>query len=186
MIEAISEHDDALDAQIHRRASRFQNDEIRAGHPQGPTIALQIFPVILRNGFSRTKASRRCWTRWWTTCPPRWTCRLSKAWDVDDPEKDPDPPTRSDAEPFSRTGFQDHDRPVRRATGILSVFYSGSMKSGWFGVQCGQAPQRTRWTPASACMPINAKRFKRFLPATSVAACRPERRFRRGDTILRR
>ena len=67
---------------------------------------------------SRTRASSRCSTRSSTTCPSPLDVPATMANDPDDGASSSSG-QRSDDEPFSRPGLQDHDRPLRRPAGLL-------------------------------------------------------------------
>ncbi len=125
MIEAISEHDEAL---LHKfiEGEAISNEEIRAGIRKA-TIALKIFPVICGTAF-KNKGVQTMLDAVVDYLPSPLDVPPIEGLDVDDPEK-----TlvrhASDAEPFSALVFKIMTDPY---VGQLAFFrvYSGSMKSG--------------------------------------------------------
>jgi elongation factor G len=125
MIEAISEHDEAL---MHKfiEGETVTNDEIRAGIRKA-TIALQIFPVICGTAF-KNKGVQTMLDAVVDYLPSPLDVPPIEGHDVDDPEKILIRHA-SDSEPFSALVFKIMTDPY---VGQLAFFrvYSGTLKSG--------------------------------------------------------
>ena len=125
MIEAISEHDEAL---MHKfiEGEAITNDEIRAGIRKA-TIALQIFPVICGTAF-KNKGVQTMLDAVVDYLPSPLDVPPIEGHDVDDPEKVLIRHA-SDSEPFSALVFKIMTDPY---VGQLAFFrvYSGTLKSG--------------------------------------------------------
>ena len=125
MIEAISEHDEAL---MHKfiEGEAITNDEIRAGIRKA-TIALQIFPVICGTAF-KNKGVQTMLDAVVDYLPSPLDVPAIEGHDVDDPEKVL-VRQASDSEPFSALVFKIMTDPY---VGQLAFFrvYSGTLKSG--------------------------------------------------------
>jgi len=125
MIEAISEHDEAL---MHKfiEGETVTNDEIRAGIRKA-TIALQIFPVICGTAF-KNKGVQTMLDAVVDYLPSPLDVPAIEGHDVDDPEKVL-VRKASDSEPFSALVFKIMTDPY---VGQLAFFrvYSGTLKSG--------------------------------------------------------
>jgi elongation factor G len=125
MIEAISEHDEAL---MHKfiEGEAITNDEIRAGIRKA-TIALQIFPVICGTAF-KNKGVQTMLDAVVDYLPSPLDVPAIEGHDVDDPEKVL-VRRASDSEPFSALVFKIMTDPY---VGQLAFFrvYSGTLKSG--------------------------------------------------------
>ncbi len=125
MIEAISEHDEAL---MHKfiEGEAITNDEIRAGIRKA-TIALQIFPVICGTAF-KNKGVQTMLDAVVDYLPSPLDVPAIEGHDVDDPEKVLIRHA-SDSEPFSALVFKIMTDPY---VGQLAFFrvYSGTLKSG--------------------------------------------------------
>src|SRR6476646_3630087 len=125
MIEAISEHDEAL---MHKfiEGEAITNDEIRAGIRKA-TIALQIFPVIYGTTF-KNKGVQTMLDAMVDYLPSPLDIPAIESHDVDDPEKVL-VRKASDSEPFSTLVFKIMTDPY---VGQLAFFrvYSGTLKSG--------------------------------------------------------
>jgi elongation factor G len=125
MIEAISEHDEAL---MHKfiEGEAISNDEIKAGIRKA-TIALQIFPVICGTAF-KNKGVQTMLDAVVDYLPSPLDVPAIEGLDVDHPDK-----TlvrhASDSEPFSALVFKIMTDPY---VGQLAFFrvYSGTLKSG--------------------------------------------------------
>jgi elongation factor G len=127
MIEAISEHDEAL---MHKfiEGEAITNDEIRAGI-RTATIALQIFPVICGTAF-KNKGVQTMLDAVVDYLPSPLDVPPIEGHDVDDPDKVLIRHA-SDSEPFSALVFKIMTDPY---VGQLAFFrvYSGTLKSGEF------------------------------------------------------
>jgi elongation factor G len=125
MIEAISEHDEAL---MHKfiEGETVTNDEIRAGIRKA-TIALQIFPVICGTAF-KNKGVQTMLDAVVDYLPSPLDVPAIEGHDVDNPEKIL-VRHASDSEPFSALVFKIMTDPY---VGQLAFFrvYSGTLKSG--------------------------------------------------------
>ncbi len=125
MIEAISEHDEAL---MHKfiEGESITNDEIRAGIRKA-TIALQIFPVICGTAF-KNKGVQTMLDAVVDYLPSPLDVPAIEGHDVDDPEKVL-VRKASDSEPFAALVFKIMTDPY---VGQLAFFrvYSGTLKSG--------------------------------------------------------
>ncbi len=125
MIEAISEHDEAL---MHKfiEGETVTNDEIRAGIRKA-TIALQIFPVICGTAF-KNKGVQTMLDAVVDYLPSPLDVPAIEGHDVDDHEKIL-VRHASDSEPFSALVFKIMTDPY---VGQLAFFrvYSGTLKSG--------------------------------------------------------
>ena len=125
MIEAISEHDEAL---MHKfiEGEAITNDEIRAGIRKA-TIALKIFPVICGTAF-KNKGVQTMLDAVVDYLPSPLDVPPIEGHDVDDPEKILIRHA-SDSEPFSALVFKIMTDPY---VGQLAFFrvYSGTLKSG--------------------------------------------------------
>jgi elongation factor G len=127
MIEAISEHDEAL---MHKfiDGEAITNDEIRAGIRKA-TIALQIFPVICGTAF-KNKGVQTMLDAVVDYLPSPLDVPAIEGLDVDNPEKILFRHA-SDSEPFSALVFKIMTDPY---VGQLAFFrvYSGTLKAGEF------------------------------------------------------
>jgi elongation factor G len=127
MIEAISEHDEAL---MHKfiEGETVTNDEIRAGIRKA-TIAMHIFPVICGTAF-KNKGVQTMLDAVVDYLPSPLDVPAIEGHDVDDPEKILYRHA-SDSEPFSALVFKIMTDPY---VGQLAFFrvYSGTLKSGEF------------------------------------------------------
>jgi elongation factor G len=127
MIEAISEHDEAL---MHKfiEGEAITNDEIRAGI-RTATIALQIFPVICGTAF-KNKGVQTMLDAVVDYLPSPLDVPPIEGHDVDNPDKILIRHA-SDSEPFSALVFKIMTDPY---VGQLAFFrvYSGTLKSGEF------------------------------------------------------
>jgi elongation factor G len=127
MIEAISEHDEAL---MHKfiEGEAVTNDEIRAGIRQA-TIAMHIFPVICGTAF-KNKGVQTMLDAVVDYLPSPLDVPPIEGHDVDDPEKILIRHA-SDSEPFSALVFKIMTDPY---VGQLAFFrvYSGTLKAGEF------------------------------------------------------
>jgi len=127
MIEAISEHDEAL---MHKfiEGEAITNDEIRAGIRKA-TIAMHIFPVICGTAF-KNKGVQTMLDAVVDYLPSPLDVPPIEGHDVDDPEKILIRHA-SDSEPFSALVFKIMTDPY---VGQLAFFrvYSGTLKSGEF------------------------------------------------------
>jgi elongation factor G len=125
MIEAISEHDEAL---MHKfiEGEAITNDEIRAGIRKA-TIALQIFPVICGTAF-KNKGVQTMLDAVVDYLPSPLDVPAIEGVDVDDPEKVL-VRKAADSEPFAALVFKIMTDPY---VGQLAFFrvYSGTLKSG--------------------------------------------------------
>jgi elongation factor G len=125
MIEAISEHDEAL---MHKfiEGETVTNDEIRAGIRKA-TIALQIFPVICGTAF-KNKGVQTMLDAVVDYLPSPLDVPAIEGHDVDDHDKIL-VRHASDSEPFSALVFKIMTDPY---VGQLAFFrvYSGTLKSG--------------------------------------------------------
>jgi elongation factor G len=125
MIEAISEHDEAL---MHKfiEGEAITNDEIRAGIRKA-TIALQIFPVICGTAF-KNKGVQTMLDAVVDYLPSPLDVPPIEGHDVDDPTKILIRHA-SDSEPFAALVFKIMTDPY---VGQLAFFrvYSGTLKSG--------------------------------------------------------
>jgi elongation factor G len=125
MIEAISEHDEAL---MHKfiEGEAVTNDEIRAGIRKA-TIALQIFPVICGTAF-KNKGVQTMLDAVVDYLPSPLDVPPIEGHDVDDPTKILIRHA-SDSEPFAALVFKIMTDPY---VGQLAFFrvYSGTLKSG--------------------------------------------------------
>ena len=125
MIEAISEHDEAL---MHKfiEGETVTNDEIRAGIRKA-TIALQIFPVICGTAF-KNKGVQTMLDAVVDYLPSPLDVPAIEGHDVDDPDKIL-VRHASDSEPFAALVFKIMTDPY---VGQLAFFrvYSGTLKSG--------------------------------------------------------
>ena len=127
MIEAISEHDEAL---MHKfiEGEAITNDEIRAGIRKA-TIAMHIFPVICGTAF-KNKGVQTMLDAVVDYLPSPLDVPPIEGHDVDDPEKILIRHA-SDSEPFSALVFKIMTDPY---VGHLAFFrvYSGTLKAGEF------------------------------------------------------
>ena len=134
----------SADAQVHRRRSHHQRRNPR-GHPQGDHRVADL-PGNLRHGFQEQG------------CPdhagrggglPSLSAGRSahRGPRHRSPRKDPGPP-RFRQRALLGAGVQDHDRPVRRPTGILPGLL-GHAEERRIRVQRGQEPQRARGAPVA-------------------------------------
>jgi elongation factor G len=127
MIEAISEHDEAL---MHKfiEGEAITNDEIRAGIRKA-TIALKIFPVICGTAF-KNKGIQTMLDAVVDYLPSPLDVPPIEGHDIDDPEKIL-VRHASDSEPFAALVFKIMTDPY---VGQLAFFrvYSGTLKSGEF------------------------------------------------------
>src|ERR1035438_1903164 len=127
MIEAISEHDEAL---MHKfiEGESVTNDEIRAGIRKA-TIAMHIFPVICGTAF-KNKGVQTMLDAVVDYLPSPLDVPPIEGHDVDDPEKILIRHA-SDSEPFSALVFKIMTDPY---VGQLAFFrvYSGTLKAGEF------------------------------------------------------
>jgi elongation factor G len=127
MIEAISEHDEAL---MHKfiEGEAITNDEIRAGIRKA-TIAMHIFPVICGTAF-KNKGVQTMLDAVVDYLPSPLDVPPIEGHDVDDPEKILIRHA-SDSEPFSALVFKIMTDPY---VGQLAFFrvYSGTLKAGEF------------------------------------------------------
>jgi elongation factor G len=127
MIEAISEHDEAL---MHKfiEGEAITNDEIRAGIRKA-TIAMHIFPVICGTAF-KNKGVQTMLDAVVDYLPSPLDVPAIEGHDVDDPEKILYR-RASDSEPFSALVFKIMTDPY---VGQLAFFrvYSGTLKAGEF------------------------------------------------------
>jgi len=127
MIEAISEHDEAL---MHKfiEGEAITNDEIRAGIRKA-TIAMHIFPVICGTAF-KNKGVQTMLDAVVDYLPSPLDVPAIEGHDVDDPEKILYRHA-SDSEPFSALVFKIMTDPY---VGQLAFFrvYSGTLKAGEF------------------------------------------------------
>ena len=125
MIEAISEHDEAL---MHKfiEGESITNDEIRAGIRKA-TIAMHIFPVICGTAF-KNKGVQTMLDAVVDYLPSPLDVPPIEGHDIDDPEKILIRHA-SDSEPFSALVFKIMTDPY---VGQLAFFrvYSGTLKSG--------------------------------------------------------
>jgi elongation factor G len=125
MIEAISEHDEAL---MHKfiEGESITNDEIKAGIRKA-TIALQIFPVICGTAF-KNKGVQTMLDAVVDYLPSPLDVPAIEGLDVDHPDKTL-VRRASDAEPFAALVFKIMTDPY---VGQLAFFrvYSGTLKSG--------------------------------------------------------
>ena len=115
MIEAIAEHDDALFEKFVE-GQALTEAEIQRGIRKA-TIALKIFPVICGSAF-KNKGVQTMLDAVVDYLPSPLEVPPVEGTAVGDPTQ---VLTRqaSDKEPFAALVFQDHDRPVCRATGVL-------------------------------------------------------------------
>jgi elongation factor G len=127
MIEAISEHDEAL---MHKfiEGEAITNDEIRAGIRKA-TIAMHIFPVICGTAF-KNKGVQTMLDAVVDYLPSPLDVPPIEGHDIEDPEKIL-VRHASDSEPFSALVFKIMTDPY---VGQLAFFrvYSGTLKSGEF------------------------------------------------------
>ena len=127
MIEAISEHDEAL---MHKfiEGEAITNDEIRAGMRKA-TIALKIFPVICGTAF-KNKGVQTMLDAVVDYLPSPLDVPPIEGHDIDDPSKILIRHA-SDSEPFAALVFKIMTDPY---VGQLAFFrvYSGTLKSGEF------------------------------------------------------
>jgi len=127
MVEAISEHDEAL---MHKfiEGEAITNDEIRAGIRKA-TIAMHIFPVICGTAF-KNKGVQTMLDAVVDYLPSPLDVPAIEGHDVDDPEKILYRHA-SDSEPFSALVFKIMTDPY---VGQLAFFrvYSGTLKAGEF------------------------------------------------------
>ena len=127
MIEAISEHDEAL---MHKfiEGEAITNDEIRAGIRKA-TIAMHIFPVICGTAF-KNKGVQTMLDAVVDYLPSPLDVPPIEGHDIDDPSKILIRHA-SDSEPFSALVFKIMTDPY---VGQLAFFrvYSGTLKSGEF------------------------------------------------------
>ena len=113
---------------------------------------------------SRTRASSRCWTRWWTTCRRRRTCPPVSG---HRPRRRPGARIRADrAGAVLGAGVQDHERPLRRAADLLpGLFGPGRQRA-----RPSTTPPRASASASAACCrctPTSARTSARSPAATS-------------------
>ncbi len=176
MIEAISEHDEAL---MHKfiEGQAISNDEIRAGIRKA-TIALQIFPVICGTAF-KNKGVQTMLDAVVDYLPSPLDVPAIEGLDVDDPEK-----TlirhASDSEPFSALVFKIMTDPY---VGQLAFFrvYSGSMKSG--GSVFNVAKRRNERVGRLLRMHANKREEIQEIFAGDICAAVGLKTISTGDTI---
>jgi elongation factor G len=176
MIEAISEHDEAL---MHKfiEGEAISNDEIRAGIRKA-TIAMHIFPVICGTAF-KNKGVQTMLDAVVDYLPSPLDVPAIEGLDVDDPEK-----TlvrhASDAEPFSALVFKIMTDPY---VGQLAFFrvYSGSMKSG--GSVFNVAKRRNERVGRLLRMHANKREEIQEIFAGDICAAVGLKTISTGDTI---
>ena len=114
LLEALADVDDNL-AHKYLEGVEITQEEIQAGIRK----ATLEYTWVRRSSAappSRTRASSRCSTRWWTTCPRRSTSRRSTVSSRAATSRSWSPPTTS---PLLRPRLQDRRRPVRGQAGVL-------------------------------------------------------------------
>jgi len=176
MIEAISEHDEAL---MHKfiEGQAISNDEIRAGIRKA-TIALQIFPVICGTAF-KNKGVQTMLDAVVDYLPSPLDVPAIEGLDVDDPEKILIRHA-SDSEPFSALVFKIMTDPY---VGQLAFFrvYSGSMKSG--GSVFNVAKRRNERVGRLLRMHANKREEIQEIFAGDICAAVGLKTISTGDTI---
>ncbi len=176
MIEAISEHDEAL---MHKfiEGQAITNDEIRAGIRKA-TIALQIFPVICGTAF-KNKGVQTMLDAVVDYLPSPLDVPAIEGTDVDDPEKVLIRHA-SDAEPFSALVFKIMTDPY---VGQLAFFrvYSGTMKSG--GSVFNVAKRRNERVGRLLRMHANKREEIQEIYAGDICAAVGLKTISTGDTI---
>jgi elongation factor G len=176
MIEAISEHDEAL---MHKfiEGQAITNDEIRAGIRKA-TIALQIFPVICGTAF-KNKGVQTMLDAVVDYLPSPLDVPAIEGTDVDDPEKILIRHA-SDAEPFSALVFKIMTDPY---VGQLAFFrvYSGTMKSG--GSVFNVAKRRNERVGRLLRMHANKREEIQEIYAGDICAAVGLKTISTGDTI---
>ncbi len=176
MIEAISEHDDAL---MHKfiEGEPISNDEIRAGLRKA-TIALQIFPVICGTAF-KNKGVQTMLDAVVDYLPSPLDVPAIEGTDVDDSEKVLIRHA-SDSEPFSALVFKIMTDPY---VGQLAFFrvYSGTMKSG--GSVYNVAKRRNERVGRLLRMHANKREEIQEIYAGDICAAVGLKTISTGDTI---
>jgi elongation factor G len=176
MIEAISEHDEAL---MHKfiEGQAISNDEIRAGIRKA-TIALQIFPVICGTAF-KNKGVQTMLDAVVDYLPSPLDVPAIEGLDVDDSEKILIRHA-SDSEPFSALVFKIMTDPY---VGQLAFFrvYSGSMKSG--GSVFNVAKRRNERVGRLLRMHANKREEIQEIFAGDICAAVGLKTISTGDTI---
>jgi elongation factor G len=176
MIEAISEHDEAL---MHKfiEGEAISNDEIRAGIRKA-TIALQIFPVICGTAF-KNKGVQTMLDAVVDYLPSPLDVPAIEGLDVDDAEKIL-VRRASDAEPFSALVFKIMTDPY---VGQLAFFrvYSGTMKSG--GSVFNVAKRRNERVGRLLRMHANKREEIQEIFAGDICAAVGLKTISTGDTI---
>jgi len=176
MIEAISEHDDAL---MHKfiEGEPISNDEIRAGIRKA-TIALQIFPVICGTAF-KNKGVQTMLDAVVDYLPSPLDVPAIEGTDVDDTEKVLIRHA-SDSEPFSALVFKIMTDPY---VGQLAFFrvYSGTMKSG--GSVFNVAKRRNERVGRLLRMHANKREEIQEIFAGDICAAVGLKTISTGDTI---
>src|ERR1035437_33099 len=176
MIEAISEHDEAL---MHKfiEGEAITNDEIRAGIRKA-TIAMHIFPVICGTAF-KNKGVQTMLDAVVDYLPSPLDVPAIEGHDVDDPEKILYRHA-SDSEPFSALVFKIMTDPY---VGQLAFFrvYSGTLKAGEFVFNV--AKSRKERVGRLLRMHANKREEIQEIVAGDICAAGGLRTVSTGDTI---
>jgi elongation factor G len=176
MIEAISEHDEAL---MHKfiEGQPVTNDEIRAGIRKA-TIALEIFPVICGTAF-KNKGVQTMLDAVVDYLPSPLDVPAIEGTDVDDSEKIL-VRHASDSEPFSALVFKIMTDPY---VGQLAFFraYSGTIKSG--GTVFNVAKRRNERIGRLLRMHANKREEIQEIFAGDICAAVGLKTVSTGDTI---
>ena len=113
--------------EVPRRGSRSRRARSAAALRRG-TARPAVHARCSAARRSRTRASSRCSTRSSTTCPRRSTSRRSR--DVDPDDGEPATRRRRRRRAVLRARLQDHDRPLRRAAGLLPRLLGRARRPG--------------------------------------------------------
>ena len=163
MIEAISRVRRQALREVHRRAWRYERRDPRR-YPQGDHRA-QDLPGDLRHGVQEQGRADHAGRG---RGLPAFAARRSadRRHGRRRSGKDADPPCFGQGAVFG-AGVQDHDRPVRRAAGVLPGVL-GHAEVRRFGVTTSPRAARSASDACCACTPTSAKRSRRSWPATSA------------------
>ena len=135
LIEAVADSDDEV-MNKYLEGEEITVAELKRAHPQGDDRDEHLPGAVLARR-SRTRACRRCWMRWSTTCRARWMCRRSRASNPENLETEADPQGgRQRAVCGAR--LQDHDRPVCRPADLYPRVL-GHAEDGRLGAESAHA-----------------------------------------------
>ncbi len=102
LMEAVSEVDDEI-MELYLAGEEDSHGPGSVRPSAKATIDNTMVPVTCGSSY-RTRASRKCWTLWWTTCRRLWIRRASRASTPTTEEEDFRP--ASDDAPFSALAFK--------------------------------------------------------------------------------